>query len=177
MSDDNNQSQVDGTTGTTEGASTTTPADDSGLSIDELRAELAKVRREAAGRRVANRELEDKAKKYDEWQREQLTEVERLKADLETAKAELGKTARSRRAREIAKEAGLEADDADLIVGTSDEEMRQSAERLAARIGKPGAAQLPANGLFGGPRGSSVAAHRSQDAAAAFRSLFDKPTN
>lgn len=173
MSEDTTkQSQVDGSTAT---ESTDDGAGDGAMSVEELKAELAKVRREAAGRRVANRELEEKAKKYDEWQREQMTEVERLKADLAQAQTTAAEAARERTARSIAREVGLDPDDADLITGKSEDEMRASAERLAARLGaRTSGTSRPADGLFGGTRGRPVASHRTKDASQQFLDLFRK---
>lgn len=147
--------------------------DSDDLSPEELRAELTRVRREAAGRRVANRELEEKAKKFDEIQREQMSEVERLRADLADAQKSAADASRERLARKVAKAAGLDADDADLITGASEDEMRASAERLAARFAeRSSTSNLPNNGLFGGSHGKPVAAHRASDAGDAFRKLF-----
>jgi hypothetical protein len=123
------------------------------LSHDEALAELAKVRAEAAARRVANRDLEEKAKKWSEYEESQKTELQKLQdqlaeRDKATAEAKL-EAAKVR----IAKKHNVPDEDIDLLVGDED-----SMERLAARLGSKenaGSTSGPSS-LLAGNRGKPV---------------------
>jgi hypothetical protein len=122
------------------------------LSHEDALKELAKVRAEAADRRIKNRELESQAQKWREHEESQKTELQKLQdsvaeRDKRLAEKELEVT----RAR-IARQFNVADDDLDLLVG--DEE---SMKRLAERIGKQesNAPKRPVD-LLAGNRGTSV---------------------
>jgi hypothetical protein len=126
---------------------------ESTLTHEQALAELAKVRREAAAKRVALREQEEKAKKWQEYEESQKTELQKLQdtvAERERALAEKDlEITRSK----IAREFNVADEDLDLLVGDED-----NMKRLAQRLGKPaGEAQAsrPAD-LLAGNRGTPL---------------------
>lgn len=108
------------------------------LSQEDLLKEVAKLRKEAASRRVKNKDLDSKLKEYDDWKRSQMSEVERERAE----KAELLNTVRVLREeswrRDAASKAGLDPDFADRLNGETEDELIADAKRLAAKLGKTG---------------------------------------
>jgi hypothetical protein len=129
------------------------PNTSSTLSHEDALKELAKVRAEAADRRVKNRELEDQAKKWREYEESQKTELQKLQdavaeRDKRLADRELEVT----RAK-IARQFNVADDDLDLLVG--DEE---NMKRLAERLGKPKDSDAPRRpvDLLAGNRGTAV---------------------
>lgn len=131
-------------TGTeTEGQST--------LTHEQALAELSKVRKEAADRRIKLREAEEKAKKWEDFEESQKTELQKLQdsvaeRDRKLAEKELEIT-RSR----IAREFSVADEDLDLLVGDED-----NMKRLAQRLGKPeGTPPKPAD-LLAGNRGTPL---------------------
>lgn len=129
------------------------PQPTSTLSHEDALKELAKVRAEAADRRIKNRELEEKAKKWSEYEESQKTELQKLQEavadrDRKLAEKELDVT----RAR-IAKEYQVDDEDLDLLIGDED-----SMKRLAAKLGKKDAKDEPKRpvDLLAGNRGTPV---------------------
>jgi len=132
---------------------TNEPTTTSTLSHEDALKELAKVRAEAADRRIKNRELEDKAKKWQEYEESQKTELQKLQdavaeRDKRLADKELEVT-RSK----IAREFNVADEDLDLLVGDE-----ANMKRLAERIGKPKDSEAPKRpvDLLAGNRGTSV---------------------
>lgn len=129
------------------------------LSYEDLQNELKKVRAEAASRRIANRELEEKAKRWEEYEESQKTEQQKLQEALEAREAELNKFKLSEEKRGLIKEFGLEDDDIDLLTGSDVESNRKIAERLKAKMeknnGNATASSRPAD-LLAGNRGTPV---------------------
>jgi seryl-tRNA synthetase len=144
---------------TTEGTESQTGSAESQetkLSYEELQAEVKRVRQEAAARRVANRELEEKAKKWSEYEESQKSELQKLQDQLaERDKAINDAKLEAKRAL-IAKEFNVADEDLDLLVGDED-----NMKRLAARLGKKeegtGTGTPPSN-LLAGNRGKPVGA-------------------
>ena len=98
------------------------------LSLDAMRAELARARKEAAAYRVKAREAEEKAaREADERKRAEMSELERFKADLETEKVR-ARQAEERAQRTIiqsaaqaaAVRAGVRADALDIVTALLD---------------------------------------------------------
>lgn len=130
------------------------------LSYEELAAELAKVRKEAAAKRVKNKELDSELEQFRKWKDSQMTELERAQNEAKNLKEQ-----RKADAIEIAQtKFGLEAEDLEFLRGDSKEEILASAEKLASRLGRkqgennnlPGSEVNP--NLFPGTRGSAVGA-------------------
>lgn len=111
--------------------------DDKELTPEQLKKELTKVRREAAAKRVKNVELEDKAKKYDEYVQSQKTEMERLSDEKEALAKEVaklkGKDATAALRSKVAKKYKLDADLAGMLNG-DEAEMDAQAKTLADRF-------------------------------------------
>lgn len=140
----------------TEGTETQTGSAESQetkLSHEDALKELAKVRAEAAQRRIANRELEEKAKKWSEYEESQKTELQKLQDQL-AERDKIAAEAKLEAAKiRIAKKHNVPDEDIDLLVG--DEE---SMERLATRLGKKegaGSSSAPSD-LLAGNRGKPV---------------------
>jgi len=129
----------------------TDTTDTTNLTVEELKAELAKVRREAASRRVANKEKEKELEEFQKWKDSQKSELEKA---LERAKAAEEKAAKAdleKLQRKVAKDAGLDPELADRLIGDSEEELLADAKALAAKYKPSGA-----GATFAGRRGSAV---------------------
>lgn len=122
--------------------------------------ELAKVRREAASRREQRNqlssELEEKAKKWEEYENSQKTEIQLAKEKAATLESQLqelrDKDHRRELAKDIMKEFELDADLQEVLVGDEDQ-MRAIAEKLAKKLKD----KKPSSGDFlGGSRGNPV---------------------
>lgn len=129
------------------------------MSVDELKAELAKTRREAAKRRVSKNEVEQKLAEYEEWKKSQMSEVDRLKAEKAETEEELRKFRVEKLQVAAAKKAGLDPDLADRIKGNTESEMLADAKVLAAKAPvkgvSPTARELRA-GVQGNPVGTET---------------------
>lgn len=130
----------------------TDPNPTSTLSHEDALKELAKVRAEAASRRVANKELEAQAQKWKEYEESQKTELQKLQdAVAERDKRLADKELEVTRAK-IAKQFNVADEDLDLLVGDED-----SMKRLAAKLGtqKSDDKKSPVD-LLAGNRGTPV---------------------
>lgn len=123
--------------------------------LDEAMAELKRVRQEAASRRIANRELEEKAKRWTEYEESQKTELQKLQEALAAKEKALADYEFEKTKRAVVKEFGLEDDDLDLLTGADEASIRKQAERLKARVGKTNQSSRPAD-LLAGNRGTPV---------------------
>lgn len=126
------------------------------LTYEELQAELAKTRREAAGKRVANKELESELDAFRKWKESQMTELEKAQSRLADVDKE-----RFADYVEIAQgKFGLEDEDLEFLKGTTKAEILASAEKLAQRLGRTQSEedQTPRGNpnLFPGLRGKPV---------------------
>lgn len=135
------------------------------LTYEELAAELAKTRKEAADRRVKNRDAEAKLVEYDAWKASQMTELEKAQAETkrekEERKADLVELALTK--------FGLDVDDAEYVSGETKEAILASAEKLAKRLGKTAEDGTPvvttnSPNLFPGLRGKPVGSGSAADA-------------
>ena len=126
---------------------------------EELKAEITRLRREAAGRRVTNKktsaELEEERRKADASKTElqlALERLNRLEADLAAERvAKLQMSA--------AKKAGLDLDLADRVRGETEDEMIEDAKALAQKAG--GKKTGSSTNVFAGARGGAVEAVES----------------
>lgn len=139
-----------------------------GLTHEQALAELAKVRREAAGRRVSEKQLKADMAELQKYRDAEKTELERLTERAEKAERIAAEHAREKTARAAAKNAGLDPDLWDVLRGSTEEELAASAENLAQRVGTKEAEKVdPLAGFRGGP---VRPAHESNNEA--FRALF-----
>lgn len=138
------------------------------LTAEQLRAELTKARREAAGRRVNENQLKKDMEDLQKYRDAEKTELELLKERAEKAEAAIAQSARENAARAAAKAAGLDPDLAEFLRGSTDEELKASAEALAERVGSK---TDDAARLFAGSRGEPVRPVHDGNAEA-FRKLF-----
>lgn len=142
----------------------------SGLSHEQALAELARVRREAAARRVSEKQIKADLEERQARRDAEKTELERIAERAAKAEGELTKLQKERAARAAAKEAGLNPDLADLLKGETEEELLVSAKALAERMPAPKASTPD---LFPGTRGAAVGS-TPKSTAEAFRELFTK---
>jgi len=127
------------------------------LTYEELQAELSKVRKEAADRRVTAREKENELAEFRKWKESQMTELEKAQARL----AEVDKERYSDYVEIAQSKFGLEDEDLEFLKGSTKTEILASAEKLAARLGRnageQGGGQERVNpNLFPGTRGTPV---------------------
>lgn len=125
--------------------------------VESLQKELAKVRAEAAKNRVEGRDvktLEADARKWQEHVENQKSELERLQSSYESMKAELEKRDYLEMQRMIGTEAGIDPDLFEFVTGSSEDEMRSKAKKLAEKA-TPIPARSP-DDLLAGTRGRPV---------------------
>lgn len=141
------------------------------LSYEELEAELARTRKEAASRRVSSKEKEAELAEYREWKKSQMSEVDRLKSERAEMEAEVKQIRRENLQRKVASKVGLDPDFASRIHGDSEEEMLADAKALASKLpgGKPSA-----SGLLAGKRGGPVGSGAEESESEWFRKQFSK---
>lgn len=123
-----------------EGLEPITPEIEPEAKVDELpqwaKEEMSRLRGEAAGRRVANKEKDKELDEYRSWKEQQKSELERqteraTKAEQDLAELRLGKLRE-----DIAKEVGLDPDLADRIRGESKDELLKDAKAMVEKVGK-----------------------------------------
>jgi predicted ribosome quality control (RQC) complex YloA/Tae2 family protein len=134
------------------------PNPESTLTHDQALAELAKVRREAAERRVKTRELEEQAKKWQEYEESQKTELQKLQDQLAERDRKLAETAREKTIASLARKYNLEDDDLEFLTGSDEATLETQAEKLANKLGRNQESQgnrRPAD-LLAGNRGAPV---------------------
>jgi hypothetical protein len=163
------ESQVDDNTNENEDEGTELDASPE-LSAEDLLKEVAKLRKEAASRRVKNKDLDAKLSEYEEWKKSQMSDLDRAKAE----KAELEQTVLELKQETwrtaAASKAGLDADWADRVQGETKEEMIADAKRLAAALGE----KTPGVGSLAGKRGKPVGSNPVQDEDAWLRAELMK---
>lgn len=120
------------------------------LSPEQLRAELTKVRKEAADRRIKLRDAEAKAAKWNEYEESQKSELQKLQEAVAERDKKLAEKDNEVLRAKIARENNVSDEDLDLLVG--DEE---NMVRLAKRLGKAKEDTNPAD-LLAGNRGKPV---------------------
>lgn len=123
------------------------------LTPEQLRAELSKVRKEAADRRIKLRDAEEKAKKWSEYEESQKTELQKLQEAVAERDKKLAEKENEVLRAKIARENNVSDEDLDLLVG--DEE---NMKRLAKRLGKSDEAPKNPADLLAGNRGTPVGA-------------------
>ncbi len=126
---------------------------DKALSLEDALKVIKDLRREAAGRRVKGKELEEKASKWEEYVASQKTELEKLQEENALLKTTAEATkVEALRARIIA-EFKLDPSDAEFLKG-SETEMKALAAKLAEKA-KNGASTT--TDFYAGQRGGQVA--------------------
>lgn len=148
-------SQPVGTEGTVETPVEKTPETDalttSTLSHEDALKELSKVRAEAAAKRVKNKELEEAAKKWSDYEESQKTELQKLQDDVAKRDAIIAAKELEVTKANIAKQFNVEDDDLDLLVGDED-----NMKRLAERLGKKEENKTSPLDLLAGNRGNAL---------------------
>jgi hypothetical protein len=140
----------------TENNPTDTVVEPKKLSYEELEAELKSVRSEAASRRIANRELEAKAKQWEEYEDSQKTELQKLQDDLAKRDVELSEYRLGKLKHSVVKEFGLDSEDEELLTGSDEATIRKQAEKLKARLGKVTETTSRPADLLAGSRGTPI---------------------
>ncbi len=119
----------------------TQQADTSAMDADALRAELERARKALHERNAEAAKQRKKLETYEQTEaarkQAEMTEAERLKAQLETATRELEGLKLARMRSEAAESAKLPAQLAERLNGSTLEELKADAERLAAVLPKP----------------------------------------
>lgn len=128
-------------------------------SPEDLAAMIKDLRRENAAKRIRNREDEEKLKEFEEWKRSQMSEAEKLKADLDEARA----ARLSDWIDMFCEKYNVPDDSKDLVKGDSRETIERLAKALGEKSQKNTDSQNEDRGnrnsninLFPGTRGSAV---------------------
>lgn len=120
--------------------------------LDDARKEIQKLRREAANKRVKNKELEEKASNWQKHLDSQKTEMEKL---IDRANAAEGEAKKAQRETAVAKmivKYQIPEEFQEFLVGENEEELKAKAEKLASL--KPKGTGKP--DFFAGQRGEAV---------------------
>jgi hypothetical protein len=153
-------------------ADPTPPGD--GMTLDAAVAALAErdeqikaLRREAAGYRVKAKEARGKLSEFEEWRRSQMSDSERMQADLAAQREAL--LAEHRQV--LADRYNVPAERAAYISGSTAEELRASAEALGEKTTQPPGAGVAPGGpnLHPGTRGAPVGSGAKPDANSMLR--------
>lgn len=132
-----------------------------GLSREQLLEELSKVRKEAAARRIENKNLKSDSDKWKQYEESQKTEMQKLQDSI----AERDKALSDYKVKDlklsVAREVGLDSDDIDLIGGTDEETIRASAQKLKERLTPKQDGTKPVE-LLGGNRGKPIGSNATQ---------------
>ena len=126
--------------------------DVSTLSHEDALKALKKARNEAASRRIKNKEAEEKAAKWEEHVKSQMTELERVSAENADLKSKLATKEVETLRNKIVAEAGIDPELAVFLTGT-EKEMKAQAAKLAEKAGK---ANGTAPDFYAGQRGNKV---------------------
>lgn len=113
------------------------------LSAEQLQAELAKVRKEAATYRTKLREAEPLVKKAQEAEEANKTEIQRAIERAEAAERDRAQIETGYTRLELAVKYNLEPDDLDFLGSGSREEMEERAARFSARVQSVNTPQRP----------------------------------
>jgi hypothetical protein len=151
------------------------PVDESSMTPEQLRAELAKTRREAAGYRTKVRELEPKAKKLDELTEAEKSEVQKALDRAAAAEKRATDLEAAQLRTTVATAKKLPASLAARLQGTTKEELEADADALLADLKGTGAEKPPAGDGDGGTR--TPAGEKSLEDASMddFVDMFGKP--
>lgn len=104
-----------------------------GRSSEEYESEIKQLRKEAAARRVQNREKDGELEEFRQWKESQKTEIEKISERAALAEKQLQSLQQERLQLKAAREAGLDLDLADRVRGDTEEEMLADAKALAER--------------------------------------------
>src|SRR5690606_3995938 len=115
-----------------------------------LKREIAKLRRENAAKRTKNREVEEAAKKWQEYVDSQKTEMEKLQDQLSALREENLRFKLEREQNRLAREYGVDPDLVEFIVGADLDEMEEKAKKLAAKSAQNKKPSTTANDLRAG---------------------------
>lgn len=130
---------------------------------------IDKLRNENASRRVSDKAkdqaLADAAKKWQDYEDSQKTELQRLQEKAEQLENQLAKESHERLQMKVAAEYKLDPDLAEFVTGSDEEEMRSRAEKLAKRMTPE---KLPTADLKAGDRGGPVGGARKGSAGGRF---------
>jgi hypothetical protein len=137
------------------------------LTPEQLRAELKKVRAEAASRRVALREQEEAAKKWREYEESQKTELQKLQDSLTEKDKLLAQKDLDVKRAKIAKQFNVADEDLDLLVGDED-----NMKRLAERLGKTQETSTRPVDLLAGNRGNPIGRTDKENTASFMESMI-----
>jgi hypothetical protein len=122
------------------------PVDESSMTPEQLRAELAKTRREAAGYRTKVRELEPKAKKLDELTEAEKSEVQRANDRAAAAERRATELEAAQLRTSVAAAKKLPASLAARLQGSTKEELEADADALLADLGSKVTEEKPPAG-------------------------------
>ena len=126
--------------------------------LEDALKELDKVRREAAGRRVKNKEAEEKAKLWEEHVQAQKTDLEKLTENVSALQSENARLKHEQLREKVARDSKLDPEDFEFLIGDTEDELKAKAEKLNSRRGKQTA------DFYAGQRGTRVDATKEETA-------------
>ena len=129
------------------------------LSVEDLKKELARTRKEAAGRRVQNKDVQAQLDELKALKERDMTELQKSQARLAELEALEAQRSRNDMQRKVARAVGLSMDLADRIHGDSEADMLEDAKAFLARANKlAGKQQITNRGTTGSPVGQEAPA-------------------
>lgn len=161
MSDEENVEQVEATDDKPAGGIT---------SLDDALKVIEKLRNENAAKRVKNKEIEDKAAKWEEYVQSQKTELEKLTESNAALSRENGELKLHSLKLKVAEEEKVAPELFEFLQGADEQTLRANAKKLA-KVKQHGS-QTTAVDFFAGQRGAPVPVAQGQDSNEYFRQLW-----
>lgn len=123
--------------------------------LDDALKVIESLRKENAAKRVKTKDVEDKAKRWEEYVESQKTEMEKLTESNATLSKENDDLKFSITRDKIAREEGVPEDLLEFLVGTDENTLRAKAKKLAASAGSKDSGEGKQD-FFAGQRGKPV---------------------
>lgn len=128
-----------------------------GMSVDDLKKELAKTRREAASRRVTGKDVAAQLAELKALKERDMTELQKAQARAAELEEYVAADQFVKLQRKCAKAVGLSLEWADRVRGESEADMLEDAKALLAKTGKATkAASITSRGTVGSPVGQDA---------------------
>lgn len=124
--------------------------------LEDALKELEKARREAASRRVKNKEVEEKARQWEEHVQSQKTDLEKLTEQVSVLRTDNEKLRFEQLREKVARDSKLDPEDFEFLIGNTEEELKAKAEKLNSRRGKS------QTDFYAGQRGTPVTATKEE---------------
>jgi len=125
------------------------------LSVEDLKRELAKTRKEAASRRVQGKDVASQLAELKALKERDMTELQKAQARTAELEEIVARESKTKLQRKVARAVGLSVDLSDRILGESEADMLEDAKHLLAKTGKT-KSTITSRGTVGSPVGQGA---------------------